>query len=206
MKKMNRRNFMGTSIRKAAGISMGMSMLSSTTGRVLGANERIQVALVGCGGRGGLVMRQMVECGAEITALCDIHTESRDKTAKFLLEVQSRKPKMLRTMAETFDSKDVDAVIIATPDHWHSLGTILACQAGKDVYVEKPHSHNIWESRKLIEAARKYKRIVQVGTQNRSGAYNHKAVEYIKSGKLGGIHLVKVYNLKPGNRNFSTVS
>jgi predicted dehydrogenase len=196
MKKINRREFLNTSVRGAAGMSMGLAALSA--GRVLGANERVKVALVGCGGRGGLVMRQMVECGAEIVALCDIHTESREKTAKLLAEAQSKKPMMHRTMEETFNSKDVDAVIVALPDHWHSPASILACQAGKDVYVEKPHSHNIWESRKLIEAARKYDRIVQVGTQNRSGEYNFAAVEYIKSGKLGEIHFVKVYNLKPG--------
>jgi len=88
--------------------------------------------------------------------------------------------------------------VVATPDHWHTPAAILACQAGKDVYVEKPFSHNIWEGRKLVEAARKYKRIVQVGTQNRSAPYNHAAREYIRSGRLGDVRLVKVFNLKGG--------
>jgi predicted dehydrogenase len=101
-------------------------------------------------------------------------------------------------MREVFDSKDIDAVLIATPDHWHAPAAIMACQAGKDVYVEKPHAHNMRESRLLLEASRKHNRIVQVGTQNRSCPYNHAAREYIASGKLGGVHLVKVFNLKPG--------
>jgi len=92
----------------------------------------------------------------------------------------------------------VDAVVVATPDHWHALASILAVQAGKDVYVEKPHSYCIWESRMMVEAAKKYSRIVQVGSQNRSAPYNTAAAEYVKSGKLGKIGLVKVYNLKSG--------
>ncbi len=91
-----------------------------------------------------------------------------------------------------------DAVIVATPDHWHGLPTVLACQAGKDVYVEKPPSHNVWEGRKMVEAARKYNRVVQVGTQSRSAPYVVKALEYIRGGSLGKIPLCKVYNLKPG--------
>ena len=195
---MNRRQFMSRSIRGAAGLSMGMAMLSMTSARVIGANERPNVALIGCGGRGSYVARGMTECGAEITCLCDLNQERLENTAKFLADAQQRKPKLVTEMREVFDDKDIDAVIIATPDHWHAPASILACQAGKDVYVEKPQAHSIWECRKLIEAARRYKRIVQVGTQNRSGEYNQAALEYVKSGKLGKIHLVKVYNLKPG--------
>jgi predicted dehydrogenase len=86
-------------------------------------------------------------------------------------------------------------LINATPDHWHALGTILACQAGKDVYVEKPMSYNIWEGRKVIEAARKYRRVVQVGMQSRSAPYSKQAADYIQSGKLGDVHLVRVFNM-----------
>ena len=198
MNSMNRRDFINGSIRTAGGLSIGAAAFSVGTGRVLGANERVNVALLGCGGRGKYVARTLIECGAEICCLCDLNDERLADAAGFLAEVQTRKPRQVKNMRQVFDSKDVDAVLVATPDHWHSPASILACQAGKDVYVEKPQSHNIWESRKLIEAARKYKRIVQVGTQNRSGEYNHIAVDYIKSGKLGDISLVKVYNLKPG--------
>jgi predicted dehydrogenase len=94
------------------------------------------------------------------------------------------------------DDKSVNAYFNCTPDHWHALGTILACQAGKDVYVEKPASHSPWEGRKMVEAARKYKRIVQLGTQTRSGEYTQAAVDYLRSGKLGKVHLVRVLNMK----------
>ena len=98
------------------------------------------------------------------------------------------------------DNKSVDAIVMGTPDHWHALGTILACQAGKDVYVEKPTSHSIWESRKMVDAARKYQRVVQVGTQNRSAPYIKTAIEYLRSGKLGKVHFLRIVNskLRPG--------
>ncbi|MBI4606311.1 MAG: Gfo/Idh/MocA family oxidoreductase, partial [Planctomycetes bacterium] len=109
-----------------------------------------------------------------------------------------RAPGRVLEMRRVLDDGAVDAVIVATPDHWHALATVRACQAGKHVYVEKPPSHNVWEGRKMVEAARKHKRVVQVGTQNRSAPYNLKALEYIRSGALGKIPLVKVYNLKSG--------
>jgi predicted dehydrogenase len=117
--------------------------------------------------------------------------------AVFVENVRNQKPKMTPDMQTVFDDKDVDAVTIATPDHWHGPATVYACQAGKDVFVEKPISHNIWEGRKMVEAARKYNRVVQCGTQNRSIECNYKALDYIQSGKLGEVHFVKVFNMKP---------
>lgn len=198
MERMNRRQFLNGSVRRAAGVSLGAAALSMTSRRVLGANERVNIALIGCGGRGRMVTRGLIENGAELTYVCDLHEERLETAAKEMAEVQGRRPKKAKQMRQVFDSKDVDAVMIGMPDHWHGPASILACQAGKDVYVEKPHAHNIWESRKMVEAARKYKRVLQVGTQNRSAAYNLAALEYVNSGKLGDICLVKVYNLKPG--------
>ncbi|MCH8828919.1 MAG: Gfo/Idh/MocA family oxidoreductase, partial [Planctomycetes bacterium] len=108
-------------------------------------------------------------------------------------------PERFSDFRHVLDHKDIDAVIVATPDHWHALATILACQAGKDVYVEKPPSHNVWEGRKMVDAARRYERIVQVGTQNRSAPYAIEAREYIKSGALGEIYLCKIFNLRKLN-------
>ena len=198
MEHINRRQFLGKSISGAAGVSLGVTALSMRPRRVLGANERVNIALIGCGGRGRIVTRGLIEHGAQVTYICDLHEERLETTAKEINGIQGRRPKKTKQIRHILDSKNVDAVMIGTPDHWHAPASILACQAGKDVYVEKPHSHNIWESRKLLEAARKYKCIVQVGTQNRSAPYNFAAVEYIKSGKLGSIPLVKVYNMKPG--------
>lgn len=194
MGKINRRQFLHKTIRSTAAASFGLSALSSS--KVLGANERIKMALIGCGRRGQYVARGVIEQGVEIAYFCDLHEGRLAESAKFIADVQTAKPKLVKDIRTVLDDKDIDAVIIATPDHWHALATILATQAGKDVLVEKPHCHNIWESRKMVEAARKYNRIVQVGTQNRSAPYIHKAIEYIKSGAVGDIHLVKVYNLK----------
>lgn len=194
MTRMNRREFLGRSVLGAAGVAG----LAVTPRRVLGANERVRFALIGCGGRGKMVARGLIENGAELVYVCDLHGGRLASAAEGFGQVQGRKPKTAKTMREVLDSKDVDAVMIGLPDHWHGPASILACQAGKDVYVEKPHAHNIWEGRKMVEAARKYKRILQVGTQNRSAPYNKAALEYIKSGKLGNIPFVKVYNLKPG--------
>jgi len=196
---MSRRKFLNSSLRGAGAMTLGVAAFSlARPRRVLGANERVNIALIGCGGRGRYLARGMVEQGAQITYFCDLHSERLREAVAFVTPVQDRRIHRASDMRQVFDAKDVDAVIIATPDHWHAPASILACQARKDVYVEKPHSHNIWESRKMIEAARKYKRILQVGTQCRSAPYVHAAVEYVKSGKVGDIRLVKVYNLKRG--------
>jgi len=197
MTAMTRRTFLKKGGRSAAGLSVA-AVTAASAKRVLGANERINIALIGCGGRGRYVMYGLAEQGARVTCLCDLLDSRLDDGAKFLAKVQDAKARPVKDMQQVFDSEDVDAVIIATPDHWHAPATIRACQAGKDVYVEKPPSHNIWEGGKMVEAARKYKRIVQVGTQNRSGPYNLKALEYLRSGKLGKIGLVRVFNMKSG--------
>ena len=195
MKNIKRREF----IKSSSLFLSAMSISSISAKNILGANERVQIALIGCGGRGRYVARGLIEQGAELIYLCDLHEERLDKAEVFLSEVQKRKPIRTKDMNTVFESKDVDAIIVATPDHWHALASVMAIKAGKDVYVEKPHSYSIWESQKMIEAAEKYNRIIQVGTQNRSAPYIYEALEYVNSGKLGKIGLVKVYNLKPGN-------
>ncbi|MHC4345220.1 MAG: Gfo/Idh/MocA family protein [Planctomycetota bacterium] len=201
MRRITRRAFLDTSGKTVAGLC-GLAAFPMAAAKVLGANERINLALIGCGGRGRYVARGMAELGARLVYLCDLHPDRIDNTAKFISEVQAEKPKTTKHMQKVFDDKTVDAVVVATPHHWHALPAILACQAGKDVYVEKPHSYCIWESQQMIRAARKYNRIMQVGTQNRSVPYIQKAIEYINSGKLGDIHLVKVFNLKPKRKVF----
>ncbi len=117
-------------------------------------------------------------------------------------------PVCVQDFRKALDNKAVDAIVVATPDHWHCLATIWGCQAGKDVYVEKPLSHSPWEGRKTVEAARKYQRIVQVGTQNRSAAYNMSAKKYLDEGRLGKIHLCRVFNQKGSQEsqsNFAAV-
>ncbi len=198
MERVNRREFLNRSLRVSSAASLGTLAFSAIPSSVLGANERVNLALIGCGGRGRIVARGLIECGARFTYVCDLLEERRESVGKELAEAQKADLTKVADMRQVFDSPDVDAVVVATPDHWHAGVTVRACQAGKDVYVEKPHAHSLWESRQMAAAVRKYHRVVQVGTQNRSGSYNHKALAYINSGKLGNIHLVKVYNLKSG--------
>ncbi|MBK1879626.1 Gfo/Idh/MocA family protein [Pelagicoccus mobilis] len=191
---LSRRGF----VSKASLAVSALSLSASSWGRVVGANDRVRFALIGCGGRGGIVALNMVQMGGELVALCDLNERKFDRVLELIAEVQTSKPRLMKRMEEVFAASDIDAVIIATPDHWHAPATILACQAGKDVYVEKPHCHNLWESQQMLTVEAETKRIVQVGTQSRSAPYVHAAIDYIKSGKLGKVHLVKVYNLKPG--------
>ena len=191
-----RRNF----LQRASGAAIGLGAWTALSAdRVIGANERVNVAIIGCGGRGRFVLRVMIEdAGANCVALCDLNDQRLEQMWEFIQPVQPNKPRFEKDYRKIFEAKDIDAVIVATPDNWHAPLTMLACQAGKDVYVEKPHSYCMWESGKMVEAAAKYKRIVQVGTQNRSTEYNHQAREVVRSGKLGKIGLVKVFNLKSG--------
>jgi predicted dehydrogenase len=198
MKQVDRRQFLNGAGKGA--VAAGFTILANAaSARSYAANEKINVAQVGCGGRGRYNAYGIAEVGGRVSHLCDLHDGELESTAKFLGEIQPEKPKLVKEFRQVLEDKEVDAVVIATPDHWHSPMVVLACQAGKDAYVEKPHSHNIWESRKAIEAARKYERVVQVGTQSRSGSYNIAAREYIAAKKLGHIPLVKVYDLQKGS-------
>ena len=132
----------------------------------------------------------------EVGYLADPDSRLFPDRVKELHAISGRKPKCVQDFRRALDDRNVDAVAIATPDHWHALGAILACQAGKDVYVEKPTSHNLWEGRRMVEAARKYDRVVQVGTQNRSAEYVRAAIEYAHSSAFGDIHFVRVMNSK----------
>ncbi|HRZ18431.1 MAG TPA: Gfo/Idh/MocA family oxidoreductase, partial [Candidatus Hydrogenedentes bacterium] len=156
--------------------------------RAVSANDRVVMAVVGVGGRGRDVSRQFVNSrGAVMAYVCDADEKRIGSYPDQLERLQKRAPKAVQDMRRVFDDKEVDAVLVSTCDHWHGLATVWACQAGKDVYVEKPPCHNLWEGQRMVEAARKYNRVVQCGLQNRSAAYALAAREYIQSGKLGDI-------------------
>ena len=164
--------------------------------RALGANDKIVMGVMGLGGRGTYLAEKFAERpDVEIAYLCDPNTRRFARAREAVEEAQDRSPKMVQDFRRVLDDKNVDVLINATPDHWHAMASILACQAGKDVFVEKPLAHNIWEGRKMVEAARKYQRVIQVGMQSRSALYAHKARDYIRSGKLGEVYLVRVYNM-----------
>jgi predicted dehydrogenase len=197
---MKRRDFINAAVIGAAGVSIGTSVVTKVSGK--GANDKIVLALIGSGGRGtGVIISTCkVNTNVEIKTVCDVNDSNAAKSISAIESALGYRPLFVRNMKEVFNDKDIDAVIIATPEHWHALATVWACQAGKDVYVEKNISLTIREGQKMIEAARKYDRIVQCGTQNRSAPYAFSAREYIRSGKLGTIVHVKSYCMLSGQK------
>jgi len=191
-----RRAFTRTTIAAAAGTA-----LSAT--RVWGANDRVRMGLIGSGGRGredwGNFLKQPE---VEPVAVCDVYDANREQG--IALALQSKTPgraKPFRDFRRLLEEKDIDAVIVATPDHWHALITVAACDAGKDVYCEKPLSLMVLEGRKMVEAARRNQRVVQAGSQQRSGEHYIQAVELIRNGRIGEVHRIEAgmqRNIFPG--------
>jgi len=192
MKSMNRRNFLkntGTAAAALAGaplVKPGWSKASP--------NDTIHIAVIGIRGRGESHYTEWSKItNVEVTYLCDIDEREFPKALTKMEKLSSKRPKTEVDLRRVLDDKDVHAVSIATPDHWHALAAIWACQAGKDVYVEKPTSHNIWEGRKTVEAARKYNRIVEAGMQNRSNANVRAAMKFLHEGGIGDITWPRAY-------------
>ncbi|MGE0126985.1 MAG: Gfo/Idh/MocA family protein [Blastocatellales bacterium] len=166
--------------------------IAASSANILGANDRVRVGVIGPGRQGRGVMKTfMKNPDVQIVAVCDVYQpqiEFAIKDAR-LEGVQTHKD-----FRRILDDKNIDAVIVASPDHWHALQAVMACQAGKDVYVEKPISVAVDEGRKMVQAARKYNRVVQVGTQQRSGDHYQKAAEIIRSGQIGKVTFVRTWN------------
>ncbi|PYJ56401.1 MAG: hypothetical protein DME24_22345 [Verrucomicrobia bacterium] len=184
---MKRRQFIKRVVQTGAVVSA-----TALSGKdVLGANERVRVGLIGCGGRGMFDAKLMRDVpNAEFVAVCDLYPPHLAK-AKEWAGTSAKEFKDFRRLLE---QKDIDAVLIATPDHWHAIPTVLACQAGKDVYVEKPLAHNIQEGRTMVEAARRHNRVVQMGAQQRSAPHYAEVARIIQSGELGRVHFVRIWN------------
>jgi predicted dehydrogenase len=181
-------------IRRTAAATAGAGLAFSAVGapqKALGANDKLRVGVIGTGrmGRGNLedFARQP---DVEIVTVSDVFGPNLEAGVKS----SNGKATTCKDFREILDRKDIDAVIVATPDHWHALMTVEACKAGKDVYVEKPISTTVEEGRRMVEAARKYHRVVQVGTQQRSGIHFQKAVEAIQQGMIGKISFVRTWN------------
>ncbi|MXY69475.1 MAG: Gfo/Idh/MocA family oxidoreductase [Acidobacteriia bacterium] len=183
---MHRRSFLGAA---AAG-------LAATQARVAAA-DKVNVGMIGVGGRGrGLLGVYSSLPDVNVTHLCDADQASLERADQVIAKAGGQKPQTTNDMRHLLDDKEVDAVVIATPDHWHAPATILACDAGKDVYVEKPASHNIREGRLMVDAARRNKRIVQVGTQSRSRPSTLEAMEIVKSGQIGAVIMAKAWDVQ----------
>lgn len=152
------------------------------------ASDRIQVALVGVHGRGNNLLRIFNQLDhVDVRYLCDIDSNVLKQRVSETVKETRHRPQGIADFRRALDDKNIDAVVLGTPDHWHAIPMILACQAGKDVYVEKPDGHNVLESLTMVAAQRKYKRIVQLGTQARSATFMHEAMDYIRKGNLGRV-------------------
>jgi predicted dehydrogenase len=194
MESTNRREFLKTTTATAAGMMLNAPIVKSGFLK-RSPNDTINVAVVGIRGKGGIYgggghyANYSKMPNVRVAALCDIDERLFSKGVKDVEELGGNTPKTVVDFRNLLDDRDIDVVSIATPDHWHALQTVWACQVGKDVYVEKPISYNLEEGRKMVQAARKYKRIVQVGTQNRSNPVAIEAVKFIRDGNLGDIYM-----------------
>ncbi|WP_167617091.1 Gfo/Idh/MocA family protein [Maribellus sediminis] len=177
---------------------------------VFGANDRINAAVLGLNGRGKAhVSGLMNQENVQVTTLCDPDMNVLQERQKAFKEKYNKDVSLVQDLRRVFDDKDIDVVSIATPNHWHALSVIWACQAGKDCYVEKPGSHNIWEGRKMVEAVHKYDRIVQHGVQLRSSPAVNQAIQLLREGYIGRVYMSRglVFRWRPdiGDQGFSPV-
>ena len=191
-----RRDFIKKSaLGTAALVVGGMGFSAKSYGSIMGANERINVAVVGIRGRGIAHINAWADLkgshNVRLKTLCDTDEQFFGPRSNSVIEKTGIKPSTEWDMRKVLDDKEIDAISFATPNHWHALGSIWACQAGKHVFVEKPASHNIWEGRKMVEAARKYDRRVQVGFQNRSVNNVIEAIKFLHEGGIGEVYMAR---------------
>ena len=197
-----RRDFIKKSVLGTAGIAIGGVGLSARTySSVQGANDRINVAVIGIRGQGGGHINNFCAMkdsqNVRLKTICDTDEQFFAERAKTILDRTGTAPVTVWDMRKVFEDKEIDAVSFATPNHWHALGTIWACQAGKHVYIEKPCCHNVFEGRKMIEAARKYNVRVQTGFQNRSSRNVIAAMKFLHDGGIGDVYWARGLCYKP---------
>jgi len=190
LSKMTRRDFHKST-------TLGVTSMALSPGapvrNVMGANDRIGVGLIGAGGQGRFDFTSMVRTGqVDAIAAADVYHLPLAQTLD-ALAVPPGKTVGYSDFRRILERKDIDAVIVATPEHWHGIPMIMACQADKDVYVEKPISHTVYEGRKMVEAASKHNRVVTCGTQQRSGEHYQKVAEMIRAGKIGKVTFVEAW-------------
>lgn len=189
-----RREFIKKSILGTAGIAMGgMGFSAKSYASVIGANDRVNVAVIGIHGMGQNHIQGYSKLkNVRVAALCDVDSNLFDpQIKKYFTDKKLKKPKVFTDLRKLYEDKDIDAVSIVTPNHWHTLAAIWAIQAGKHVSVEKPCCHNFYEGRKLVEAAEKYNVIVQDGAEQRSNRCAQSMAEFLHGGKLGEVYMAK---------------
>jgi predicted dehydrogenase len=182
----NRRTFLG-------GASASLLVLPFRSDRAA-PSERVRVAVIGLRNRGTDHAKLFAsDPGAEVVAVCDVDDSMFARPVKAVESATGKAPRTEKDFRRLLDDRTIDAVTIATPDHWHALMAVMACQAGKDAYVEKPASHNMVEGRRMVEAARKYRRVVQLGTQSRSAPSTAEAIERVRGGAVGKVGMARAW-------------
>lgn len=197
MKKFSRRDILKTALPGSLAVMSIPTIIPSTA---FGANDRLRVAVIGVNGRGkDHISGFMKHENVEVATLCDVDKVVLQERATDFEKKYGKKVQTEQDLRKVYEDKTIDAVSIATPNHWHALAAIWACQAGKDVYVEKPACHNLYEGRKLVEAATKYNRIVQHGVQLRSSAAIQEAIKHLRDGLIGKVYMARgtVYKWRP---------
>jgi len=192
MQSLSRRQFIGKSALATSALAVGAKFIPNVHADILGANDKIRLGVIGCGGRGRDVLgvfltHKEIDCAI----VCDVDEAMTNQAAAQVEKARGKKPDIAKDFRRVMERKDIDAVLVATPDHWHALPTVFACQTGKDVYVEKPLATSIDEGRAMLEAAKQNKRVVQMGAQWRSGSHFRDAIDFIHSGKLGKVSIVR---------------
>ncbi|MFA5533598.1 MAG: Gfo/Idh/MocA family oxidoreductase [Mariniphaga sp.] len=197
-----RREFLKKSLAGTAGIAIGgIGFSAKSYASIIGANDRINLAIIGIRNQGSVHIRNYCKLkdshNVQIKTLCDTDEELFESRSKMVEKQTGIKPVTEWDLLKVLDDSEIDAVSIVTPNHWHALATVWACQAGKHVYVEKPASHNIWEGRKMVEAARKYGVRVQVGLNSRSAQNVREAIQFLHEGGIGEVYMARGLCYKP---------
>ena len=184
----DRRTFLGA----AGAVALSGALAGSSP-----ASERLRLGVVGVRGRGAELAAEFAKrADCEVVALCDIDDAVFKKASEGVEKAAGKAPRLEKDFRKLLDDKNIDAIVNATPDHWHALVAVMACQAGKDVYSEKPASHNVVEGRRMVEAARKYKRVVQIGIQRRSMPHVIEATKFVREGGIGKVGMARAWILQ----------
>src|SRR5437763_8935865 len=187
---MKRRAFLGSSA--TAGLAAALAAVAEA--KAPSANDRISICMMGVRGRGSSVLSTFASLPeVEVRYVCDLDEGVRASRIATVEEKTGKRPAAIKDFRQALEDKSLDALVLGTPDHWHALPTIHACQAGKDVYVEKPDGHNILEGRTMVAAAKKHSRVVQLGTQSRSGPHLLSCIDYLKTGAIGNVRFAKAW-------------
>jgi predicted dehydrogenase len=189
-----RRQFISQTGTVAGGLGMGLALAPRMIAQSPGANNRVVFGLIGCGGMGRANLQQFMRSKeVEVAAVCDVDAGHLDNAAADVVNTGRPAPKKIKDFRRLLEQREIDAVIIGTPDHWHALPFIAACEAGKDIYCEKPISQSFVEAKAMLSAARHFNRVVQIGTWQRSMKHFQDAMAFVRSGKMGKINVCRAW-------------